>query len=146
MLVDAKLWQKVELMTDLQKRILAGGILFLCLISLLWTDDDHKVIGLTELLALCGALVCTVLLWSSRLTVSLKAWLIELLQVLHALGILFGVVMMIFGLFAILYAVSHPLSQLTNDTGIAKAAAIGVLSSVLGFALFAACKSRDKKS
>jgi hypothetical protein len=133
-------------LSETKKRFLAGGILFLCLLSLVWNDDGDKVIGLAELMALCGAWVCTVLLWTTRLTVSLKSCVIELLQVLHVFGILLGIVMMIFGLVAILYAVSHPLSQFTNDTGIAKAAAIGVLSSISGFALFVACKSRDKKS
>jgi hypothetical protein len=46
----------IAVMTELQKRVLAGGFLAFCLLSLFWTDDrDHKIIGLTELVALSSA-------------------------------------------------------------------------------------------
>jgi hypothetical protein len=130
-------------LNEKKMRFLAGGILFLCLLSLVWTEDEDKVIGLVELLALCGAWVCTVLLWSARLTVSLKAWGLELLRVLHAFGIVLGGVMIIVGVLSILYAVLHP--KLMSDPGVAKVAAFAFLSIISGFVLFAACKSRDKK-
>jgi len=129
-------------MTDIKKRILAGGILFLCLLSLVWTNHGEKVIGLTELLALSGAWACTVILWSLRLTVICKAWCLELLRVLRAAGVVLGGVSMIVGGVAILYAVSHP--HLMNDPQAGKAAAIGIIASISGFALFAASKWRDK--
>ena len=131
-------------LNEKKKRFLAGGILFLCLLSLVWTDEGDKVIGLAELLALCGAWVCAVMLWSVRLTVICKSWSLELLRVLRAFGIVLGSVLMIGGVIAILYAVSHP--KLMNDPGVAKAAAIGFLSIIAGIALFAAAKWRDKKS
>jgi hypothetical protein len=61
-------------MTDLRKRILAGGILFLCLLSLVWTNDDGKMIGLTELLALSGAWACAVWLWGAKATKLVLCW------------------------------------------------------------------------
>ena len=62
-------------MTDLQKRILAGGFLALCLLSLFWTDyRDRKIIGLSELVALCGSWACAVWLWKPTYTAALLSW------------------------------------------------------------------------
>jgi hypothetical protein len=131
-------------MTDLRKRILAGGILALCLLSLFWTDyRDHKVIGLTELVALCGSWACAVWLWSAHLIAICKAWGLELLRVLRAFGIVLGGVSMIVGGVAILYAVSHP--HLMNDPQAGRVGAFGILASISGFTLFAVSKWRDKK-
>jgi hypothetical protein len=58
---------------SLKRRFLAGGILALCVLSLFWTDyRDHKVIGLSELVALCGSWACAVWLWSND--AALKIW------------------------------------------------------------------------
>ena len=82
------------------------------------------------------------MLWSARLTANFKSWGLELLRVLRAFGIVLGGVSMIVGGVAILYAVSHP--HLMNDPQAGKAAAIGIIASISGFALFAASKWRDK--
>ena len=53
-------------LSETKKRVLAGGILFLCLLSLVWTEGyrGRKVVGLNELVALIGAWTCLIWLWS----------------------------------------------------------------------------------
>lgn len=53
-------------LSETKKMFLAGGILVLCLLSLLWTEGykDRKVIGLTELVALIGAWTCLIWFWN----------------------------------------------------------------------------------
>lgn len=65
-----------EGISSLKKRLLAGGILSLCLLSLVWTEGyrEQKVIGLTELVALCGAWTCAVWLWTESASRLFRRW------------------------------------------------------------------------
>lgn len=59
-----------------QQKVLFGGLLLICLVSLAWTEgySERRVIDLTELVALGGAWTCIVLLWGSQVTAKLHEY------------------------------------------------------------------------
>lgn len=66
--LDLVLVPSIMNLSETKKKFLAAGLMTLCALSLLWSENygNRKVLGLSELLALSGIWVCLVWLWSER--------------------------------------------------------------------------------